>query len=435
MNLNNQEPTHQFSSSVISTTSASTIREQKKTETNIYDYIPFGSDNLFINGLAILNRRASTHRSIIKNKVYYTLGRGFVTEGNQELTDYIKQVNNNGENLRKVLKKLYTDFYSFGNAYMEVVKDEKGSFLHFYHKDATNVRIAKDGKNVIMHPDWTRYHSHKKYAKELPLYPNFKKVDGAMRSVFHFKQYEAQFNFYGVPDWIAALDTAAIGYKTNRWNLSRLENSFQVSGIMEVVGDMTPEDAKKLKEDMKSSFSGEDNVGKLLTITKKYGDSGEGTKFTPLIQNTDGEWIDLHKQSDSELVTAHNWFRSLSGISDPVGFDTKRIRNEYQVAKNTVISDTQDLFLDDIKNIIEVHSSMDADELSTRNESPVSLIDLIDVNSCMTVGEARERVIGLPKLEDEEKASKLISEIREEAMDRGDQAEQSEQKKDGDNNN
>jgi len=423
-----------FSSSVISTTSASTIKEPSKVDYNSLDYISFGTDNLFPQGLAILNRRASTHRSILNNKVIYSLGRGFITEGNAPLENFIKQVNNNRESLRKVLKKIFNDYYSFGNAYLEVVLVDNGQ-PQFYHHDATKVRIHKERTHVIIHPDWKQYEGKKMFAKVLPLYPEFETIDGAKRAIFHFKQYEPEFCDYGIPDWVAALDAAAIGYKTTRWNLSRLENSFQASGVLEIVGDMSAEDMKKVKKDLANEFSGEENVGKLLAITRKFSEQGGGTTFTPLIQNSEGEWINLHNQSDSDLIIAHNWFRSLSGIADSTGFDTKRIRNEYQVAKNTVIGENQDAILSEIKYLLEMHSSIDPTALSFRNESPVSLIDLIDVNSIITVDEARENSLGLAAYPDEEKGSMLISEVREATMLRGKQKDTPQQQKDGDTDN
>jgi hypothetical protein len=429
---NNPMDQFSFSSKVINTTSASTIKEPSRVDYNSRDYIRFGDDNLFPQGLAILNRRSATHRSILNNKVIYTLGRGFITEGNEQLETFIKSVNNRRESLRKVLKKVINDWYSFGNAYLEVVKMPNNGGVMFFHKDAALGRIHKQRKHVIFHPDWSQYEGKRHFAKALPLYPNFERIEGFERSVFHFKQYEPEFIDYGIPDWIAALDAAAIGYKTNRWNLSRLENSFQVSGVLEIVGDMSAEDAKKVKEDLADEFSGEENVGKILAITKQFGEQGSGTRFTPLIQTSDGEWINLHEQSNSDLIVAHNWFRSLSGINDSTGFDTKRIRNEYQVAKNTIIGENQDAILSEIIFLINEHSGINADTLKFRNESPVNLIDLIDVNSIITVDEARENSLGFSRLEDEEKGAKLISEIREGAMDRGQQKETSEQQKDGD---
>ena len=40
------------------------------------------------------------------------------------------------------------------------------------------------------------------------------------------------FEHYGVPPYIAGFSVSAIAWKTDRWNISRLDNSFQLSGVM-----------------------------------------------------------------------------------------------------------------------------------------------------------------------------------------------------------
>ena len=40
------------------------------------------------------------------------------------------------------------------------------------------------------------------------------------------------FNHYGVPKYIAGMGVSAIAYKTDKWNIARLENSFKLSGVM-----------------------------------------------------------------------------------------------------------------------------------------------------------------------------------------------------------
>ena len=40
------------------------------------------------------------------------------------------------------------------------------------------------------------------------------------------------FEHYGVPPTIAGFSVSAIAWKTDRWNIPRLDNSFQLSGVM-----------------------------------------------------------------------------------------------------------------------------------------------------------------------------------------------------------
>ena len=49
------------------------------------------------------------------------------------------------------------------------------------------------------------------------------------------------FEHYGVPPYIAGFGVSAIAYKTDRWNISRLDNSFQLSGVMMLDSTMDDE--------------------------------------------------------------------------------------------------------------------------------------------------------------------------------------------------
>jgi len=49
------------------------------------------------------------------------------------------------------------------------------------------------------------------------------------------------FEHYGLPSYIAGMNVSAIAYKTDRWNISRLDNSFQLSGVMVLDGEVDNE--------------------------------------------------------------------------------------------------------------------------------------------------------------------------------------------------
>lgn len=382
--------------------------EKQTVNLDSREFHRFGSDNLFPQAVAALNRKSPVHAGIINYKTIYTLGKGFqVDESNQGLQDIVAKVNGSNESLRGVFKKEIKDFNSFGNAYLEIVTDASRSFLSFFHIDATKVRVHKDLKHVVIHPDWKQENRFSKdERKTLPLYPDFEEIDGALRSVWHFKQYEPEFSIYGIPKWISGLDAAGIGYKTNKWNLSRLDNSFQTSGVLLIDGNMSPEDAEELQQDFTTHMTGEGNQGKILMLIKSLGKS-EGTQFVPINGGNDGDWIKLHNQSTNDLVTSHGWFRSLSGIADNTGFDTTRILNEYEIALATVITEDQNFYLDAIKTILTQQTSIDASELEFINKPPVSVATLITADKVITKAEGRKS-LGLEVDEDDDNLKQFI---------------------------
>lgn len=334
----------------------------------------FGSDNLFPQAVAHLNRKSNVHRSLINRKTTYITGKGFSSE-NEQLLEFCKNVNANNESLRKVFKKLNFDDQSNGNAYLEIVTNREKNFLNLYHHDYTTCRVGdrEDKGYIVLHPYWARQSSSKEKTKRIPLYPNFEDTegDGNLRSMIHFKGYEPEFTDYGIPEWIAGMGVSAIAYKTDKWNISRLDNNFNSSGVFLVEGEFdSEEEAEELKRDFKKEFVGEGNTGKIMFIAKNEG--GDNTQFIPFSGKTDSDWSNLHIQSTNDLVIAHGWFRSLSGISDNTGFDTDRILNEYQVALETVILDKQEYFLEEIKKVIKSITGLETEDLTVINKPPVT---------------------------------------------------------------
>lgn len=401
--------------------------DQKRQEINKnrpFQY--FGSDNLFPDAVADLTRKSPSHRAILNNKVLYCVGKGFSTE-DQFLAKYIKSVNIKNESLSKVGRKIANDFLREGNAYMEVVKVKKDSKeIFLYHIDSTDCRLSKDGKYILLYDDWDRLmknSSLEKDLKKIPLYPNFEEIDGAMRCIYHFKDYEPKFKFYGVPSWVAAMDAAAIAYKTDKWNVSRLDNSFVSSGVLLLEGNVTPEEGKKIKEDFNKQFTGEQKQGKVFFVIKQLG--GGATSFTPINSQNEGDWIQIKSQSNETLIMAHNWFTSLSGLATPGSLGTnQQVKTEYELAKSTTIADVQEFFLEEYKKIITEQTKLKTDDLAYIQRSPVSetrpalngiqITSMIDVviyfnAGVLTESVAREILIASFTFTEDE-AAKIISE-------------------------
>ena len=328
----------------------------------------WGDDNMLPYALSIMARRSVTHRLIINDKADYIAGKGIAfSEEIPLLGDIVRHANGSGETLRSVIARLALDEAMFGNAFMEVVTDESHSFLSFYHVDASTCRLARDSQHVIMHHDWRQYRSSE--ATTLPLFPQFEQqADGTLRSIVHYKDYEPMFSHYGVAPYIAGLSAAAILYKTDRWNLSRLDNSFQLSGVMMLDSAVdSEEEADRLVRMAEERFSG--NPGQVLFVLRD-GKEGDSSRFIPIDTSSDGDWNALHNQSESDLVVAHSWFRSLSGLDYSSGFSTDRIIHEYEVALNTVILSEQEQLLEPIREIISMVLGIDASSLEIINRPP-----------------------------------------------------------------
>ena len=272
----------------------------------------WGADNRLPEALAALSRSSTIHRRIINDKADYISGSGLtVDESSPRTAALVKEANADGQSLRTVIQRIALDRCLLVNAFLEIVTDSGRNFLSLYHQDATRCRLSRDGGHVVLHHDWHQYRPSESVV--LPLYPAFEeRPDGTLRAMIHYKDYEPMFEHYGVPKYIAGLGASAIVWKTDRWNLSRLDNAFQPSGVMVLDGDTDSEqEAARIAQLAEEKFAGK--PGQVMFLVKN-GIEGDTTKFVPIETSSDGDWKSLHDQAVSDIIVAHSWFRTLSGL-------------------------------------------------------------------------------------------------------------------------
>ena len=329
----------------------------------------WGDDNLFPQALALMARRSTTHRRIINDKADYISGKGVICDEARQpaLAEFIGRVNGSGETLRQILNKLAFDKALFGNAFLEVVTDADHSFLSLYHHDASRCRVARDSQHILLHHNWAAFKPAE--ARSLPLYPTFEpQQDGTLRAMIHYKDYEPTFEHYGVPPYIAGFGVSAIAYKTDRWNISRLDNSFQLSGVMMLDSTVDNEaEAERIVRMAERKFAG--NPGQVMFVIRDGGDD-DNSRFIPITSQNEGDWQALHEQAVGDIVVAHSWFRTLSGLDYASGFNAERILHEYELALNTVILAEQAELTEPIRSVIGTILGADTSSLQIVNRPP-----------------------------------------------------------------
>lgn len=365
----------------------------------------WGDDNLFPCALAQMARRSTTHRRIINDKADYISGKGFVCDEvhQPQLAAFIGRVNGQGESLRQVLNKLAFDKALFGNAFLEVVTDPEHTFLALCHQDASRCRVARDSRHILLHHNWAAFNPAE--AQTLPLYPTFEACsDGTLRAMIHYKDYEPMFEHYGVPPYIAGFNVSAIAYKTDRWNISRLDNSFQLSGVMMLDSGVDNDaEAERIVRLAEQKFAG--NPGQVMFVIRDGGEQNDNSRFIPIASQNEGDWQALHEQATSDIVVAHSWFRTLSGLDYSAGFSAERILHEYEVALNTVILGEQSELLEPIRETIASMLGLDASSLEVVNRPPTRSKPIY-----MKVWEAR-KADGLDYDPDDEHQQVFLSQI------------------------
>ena len=263
--------------------------------------------------------------------------------------------------------------------------------MYLYHIDSSKCRLSAIENDVLIHPSWAEFKGkNDENLISLPIFPDFRKgPDGLLHSVYHIKDYEPEFYYYGLCSYFAGLRSIIISGLTNLWNQKRLENGFTAPGLLIVPGVNDDDEAAVLETEF-NKFKGVDG-DKSGDIIIQYladlspGQTSQQAKFIEFKKNVEGNWMDLHTQSELSIITIHNWFRSLTPYSgEKTGFDSNRIVNEYEIALNTIINPLQSFFLRHLDQIFK-YFSLPVGKLTFINEPPIQRI-----NPLKFVWEARQ---------------------------------------------
>lgn len=328
----------------------------------------WGADNLFPQRVSMLARSNAIHRGIISSKADYISGRGFAFDDKNLALERVVNRANGTQSLAQVIGRVVYDKVLTGNGFIEVAI--AGGQMLFFHQDATRCRVVKpsegEDKRVVLSADWGNH--IEQYDTTLPLFPAFEQdSEGVWRSIIHIKDYEPMFSHYGVPSYIAGLGAARIGYKTSSWNEQRLDNSFQLSGVMQVTAP--EDDDEKLAElahNIEKKFAGKPGQV-MFTVSNEAGTAN----FTPIQSNNEGDWAMLHGISKNDLVTAHSWFISLAGLDYTTGISSDRMLNEYSVALATIIQPEQAQILEVVRAALD-RVGIDGSSLAFINTPPIT---------------------------------------------------------------
>ena len=349
-------------------------------KTNYEIFIPFGEDNLLPTQLNQLAREVPVHRAILNSKSSYVLGRGFVTR-NPVIQKLIESPNNTFEDLNTIFRYIVHDYLTIGNAYLEIITNPAKTFMYWYHTDSSKCRLSAVENEVLIHPSWAEFKGkNDENLTRVPLFPEFKKgADGLMHSIYHIKDYEPEFFYYGLCSYFPGLRSIIISGLTNLWNQNRLEQGFTAPGLLIIPGINDETDAEELDAEF-AKFKGVDGE-KSGDIIIQYladlspGQTSQQAKFIEFKKNEEGNWLNLHTQSELSIITIHNWFRSLTPYSgENTGFDSNRIVNEYEIAINSIVTPLQTFFLRHLDQILK-HFKLPAGQLSFLNEPPIQRIN------------------------------------------------------------
>ena len=383
----------------------------------------------FLKGLIACVNNSPTLRRIISDKSNMCVGDGYIpikgksssllttNEKAETITGpalgdietAIERVNEHGQTLADVQAAGAFDYNAFGNAVFELVRGKVGKdpFCNIYHVELYNVAIGRTGLDQIIQEyalyddfdlfpltsDGTGYED--KGFRKISAYPNWTKDSkGIERSIIHIKQYAAGYSYFGLPDWVSARQWAELEYRIQRYNISKFDNSFLPSGILQLFGSASPAEAKKLVDKIEQKFVGTGNNHKMVVQILR--DEKLKANWIPMTKEQDGEFLELQQAASEKIVTACGWSAALAGISTAGKLGSNQeIRSETEKVQNTVIKPVQNVFCNRVinpylKELSTFVSALKDVQFGISNSMPVSFMGDINVEANLTTDEKRE---------------------------------------------
>jgi len=358
-------------------------------------WIPFfkGSKNVWINDLALRKRRSATNGAVIESKVVYSIGKKLLFLDDNELVQlndsqlaYFNEINANDESLYEVYSKVQADYIEFGNAYIEVVK--KDGRLSLFHRDATTIRISVNGEKAYISNFWRDIGETENYPnRDYPI-SEIDMTGKANNYLVHVKNYEPEYQTYGVPDYSGALKDADIEYKISTFNLDKLNNGFFPSVLLQLFGEPPDgKDPQQYVKDIVNKYTGEGNSRKV--VAELLDDKEQAANIHEFTTPQTGEFVELKQLVKEGIIEGHRWHSALMMQVSGKLANSSDIRTAFEMVNNTVIPAYRKPILKAFKRLLNETplSGLDLEIMPIR---PVSSADRINVSEIWTINELRE---------------------------------------------
>lgn len=368
-------------------------------------------NNLYAEKLALRAIRSVTHANCLNTRLIYTCGTGFETDDTAFL-DYIegKGVNSYDDSFLDVFKSDIDNANIFGNSYVELVKIAGQIFI--YSIDATKVRVAKppkgelDSKGFYVAPDWTESDEYANAPnKELtpiyyPKFPNFETIKGqkGQRCIAQWKNRKPNFFYYGLPDYVAALNDIDNEFNIGAFNLKDFEKNFEADYLILAYSDTDDEEeAKALKSKIEKDYQGVDAKGAMVQILSQ---DGKPIELHKIERNTDGRFNELSERVEKNIAQAHQVPQALAGIATAGQLgNVQELKNGYEIYMNNVIKPYQSNKLRWWKKLLTKCKELGAtnipqwpEDLKIMSRKPISFVGLLAPERVLMIDEQREEL-------------------------------------------
>jgi hypothetical protein len=404
-------------------------------------YLPFlaPKDNY---GQDLLEARlvSTTHNRCIITKRRYCAGDGFVdmngADLDKDLVEWFASVNMKNEPATEINKKIFEDFFTWGNVPIELVRFTSASKNYFFvyaHNFLEWRLCVPDDDDIITHAVQSKlFLRNKGYltpdqikkCKKLPIY-NPRRLDkenwfedekGVQRTLIWYKNSVSGFPYYGLPSAVASMIYQILEYKGARYNLDNFENNMVVSALLALKGNLSQTEADRIGKKAIQTHTGDGKRGRVMVVASEEGI--DGSDLHTFDTAKEGSYNEADDKWSQKIYVANEWDPILAGIQSAgtlgkgSGFITKIVEH---INKTVILPAQQDLMDNVWDHVFKLAAEWMGWKINSANLAIKSNVDIsgltdVDITPAVTVDEVREAK-GLPK-DDTGKGKMYLGELQ-----------------------
>lgn len=299
-----------------------------------------------------------------------------LTKWKIELSEALDDMNSD-DTFKETLEKVWKDYETMGNGYLEIGRTDGGAIGYIGHLPAATVRVRRrrDGFVQII-------------ANKAVFFRNFGKDDADPigkdpnpNEVIHLKKYSPSSTFYGVPDIVAAKTAVAGNDFSAKFNLDYFENKAVPRHVIILKGaTINPRLAKNILEFFETGLKGKNHRSLFIPLPGDTNEKKVELKIEPVEAGVqDASFNNYRKANLSEILMAHRVPVNKVGL--PEGVSLAVARDADKTFKEQVCGPEQDTLEKKVNKVIkaiqgdQVIFDFSLNELTLTDEDTQSKID------------------------------------------------------------
>lgn len=319
------------------------------------DYVYWGDNNTYPNYIYSLYTRSALLQSILNGCVDYTIGDGVTF--NDGISIWTDEVNQDGESLLDVIKRVVQDYWTFNNFAIQVIYNHKGDISEIYWLDVCKCRLNKERNIVYYSDDFVEKKSYTRSNKILE-YPIFDPTKKDNTQVYFYQGYNGR-GTYGLPKYCGAITAIETQIEISKFHLNEILNNFSGSAIINFNGGVPDEETKaQYEKQIRDKFTSSENAGRFI-VTWNNGKDNAVTIERLSEDNFDERYNALKESVNKEIFISMRATPALFGCNpENNGFSEEEYAKAFELFNKTMISPAQDTLIKCFNRIFQLDNSI-----------------------------------------------------------------------------